>query len=106
MKFVRKDTPTIQDGLVVRYKLSSGLPGDGEISASRDGVCVGGYFPTMTEKAATDFLGTFYRALVQYQSIRDTSKARNEEDILGPYINNNKRTDVTTNPLDHPLLKA
>jgi hypothetical protein len=42
----REDTPTIMDGLVVRYRLWGSGAGGFEISASRNGVVVGGYSPT------------------------------------------------------------
>lgn len=42
MRFYRHDTPTIMDGIVVRYKLEHY---DGEISASRNGVAISGTWP-------------------------------------------------------------
>lgn len=45
MKFTCKVTPTIMDGLVVRWKLDGW--GDGEISASRKGVLISGNWPIM-----------------------------------------------------------
>ena len=71
MEFRRDDTPTVMDGIVVRYKLSGVT---GQISASRNGVCVSGYFPVMPDGAVASFLETFHEALVQYRSIRDTGE--------------------------------
>lgn len=45
MKFYRHDTPTIMDGMVVRYCIDGW---DGQITASRNGVSSQGTFPMLT----------------------------------------------------------
>lgn len=45
MKFYRHDTPTIMDGMVVRYCMDGW---DGQITASRNGVSSQGTFPMLT----------------------------------------------------------
>jgi hypothetical protein len=50
IQFRRKKTPTIMDGLVVRWTVSKGHSRAGEISASRNGVLVSGYFPRTCDK--------------------------------------------------------
>lgn len=45
--FIRKDTPTIMDGLVVRYQLESDVY-NGEINASRNGVSISGRWPILS----------------------------------------------------------
>lgn len=101
MQFTRKDTPTIQDGLVVRYQLEPDSPGGGEISASRNGVCISGYFPTMSEEMVQEFLDTLYKALVQHRSIRNTSTALSERTSSLVHVQQSEE-----NALDHPLLQA
>lgn len=46
MKFLCKVTPTIMDGLVVRWQLEG--RGDGEVSASRNGVLICGGWPVLS----------------------------------------------------------
>lgn len=49
MIFYRISHPTIGSGLVVRYKEYNDAPNGLEISASRDGVVIGGYAPTVQD---------------------------------------------------------
>jgi len=39
-RWERRDYPTIMSGRVVRYNVGYGAPGEAEISASRDAVCI------------------------------------------------------------------
>lgn len=50
--FARKETPTIMDGLVIRWQLGGGGPFTGEISASRNGVLICGTWPTFRDPEA------------------------------------------------------
>lgn len=47
MKFTRRDTPTVMSGLVIRYVMTEEYRYDGQINASRYGVCISGSFPVM-----------------------------------------------------------
>lgn len=47
MKFEREDTPTIMDGQVIRWTSKTGWVNKPEISASRNGVCISGAWPTI-----------------------------------------------------------
>lgn len=49
MLFTRKRTPTIMDGLVIRWQLAE--PYTGQINASRNGVWIGGTFPVSSDPA-------------------------------------------------------
>jgi hypothetical protein len=66
--FTRKDTPTIMDGLVVRWQLTSELY-DGEINASRNGVSLFGRWPIMDTESVVLFEETLARARVQAQHL-------------------------------------
>jgi len=76
MEFTRKDTPTIMDGMVVRYRC-----GDFEINASRNGVSVNGS-PLMTEiKTLNDVIETIRRAFLQFKQLEPNAEsfyARND----------------------------
>jgi hypothetical protein len=48
MLFERNETPTIMDGLVVRWTCKTGWVNRPEISASRNGVCINGAWPTLS----------------------------------------------------------
>jgi hypothetical protein len=48
MEFNRDETPTIMDGLVVRWKGKVNYANYPEISASRNGVLISGAWPVMT----------------------------------------------------------
>lgn len=104
MKFVRKDVPTIMDGLVVRYKLASEFSGDGEISASRNGVCISGYFPVMSEELVLELMAVLHKALIQHRHIERTDQALIESSV--DVLRTHSTMIDTANPLDHPLLKA
>ena len=45
--FDREETPTIMDGLVIRWTMKVGWSNRPEISASRNGVCLSGCWPTL-----------------------------------------------------------
>lgn len=51
MMFTRTRTPTIMDGVVIRWRLD-GRWHDGEISASRNGVVICGRWPTLSDPEA------------------------------------------------------
>lgn len=70
MKFIRKDTPTIMSGFVVRYILDSN-PYDGEINASRDGVGVAGRWPIMSTESCVLFEETMARARVHARHLHN-----------------------------------
>ena len=55
MKFEREETPTIMDGLVVRWTFNTGWVNKPEISASRNGVCISGAWPTLQGSVAFSF---------------------------------------------------
>lgn len=50
MNFTRKRTPTIMDGLVIRYEGDAGWANTPEISASRTGVAIEGAWPTLRSR--------------------------------------------------------
>ena len=71
MEFTRKDTPTIMDGMVVRYRC-----GDFEISASRNGVSINidGWMPLMKNQADLDVIIEYLRrAFRQYVQLAPNS---------------------------------
>lgn len=68
LTFDRQDTPTVMDGLVVRYELVSDVY-DGEISASRNGVGILGRWPIMTTEQVVAFEETIARARVQHNHL-------------------------------------
>lgn len=70
MKFERSDTPTIMDGKVVRFHLKN--HGTGEISASRNGVMVSGYFPAMTSRYE---VASFLKQLMEAVDLADSISA-------------------------------
>lgn len=78
--FKRVDTPTIMNGLVVRYKITS-EPYDGEINASRDGVGVAGRWPIMDIESCVLFEETVARARVHAQRL-----AEERGRLFGPRI--------------------
>lgn len=70
LTFVREDTPTIMDGMVVHYRLDAhGY--DGEISASRNGVCVAGLFPVLSKANCKAFAEQLERALVHHRHLAE-----------------------------------
>lgn len=68
LTFERQDTPTVMDGLVVRYKLVSDLH-DGQINASRNGVGVLGRWPIMTTEQTVAFEEQLARVRVQHNHL-------------------------------------
>lgn len=66
--FKRKDTPTIMDGLVVRYQLDSDIY-TGEINASRNGVSLYGTWPTFSVDDSVIIEEYIARARVQAQQL-------------------------------------
>ena len=54
MEFDREETPTIMDGLVVRWYGKVGWSNKPEISASRNGVVIYGAWPTLSSQASLD----------------------------------------------------
>lgn len=62
-----KRTPTIMDGLVIRYKYENG----GEVSASRNGVVVQGSFPRITTAVQLgDFIAVVEQAHADYRMLK------------------------------------
>jgi hypothetical protein len=66
--FIRKDTPTVMSGLVVRYQLESDIY-SGEINASRDGVSLCGRWPIMSADESVMVEETLARARLQAQQL-------------------------------------
>ena len=63
--FKREDCPTIMDGWVVRYRLTSGMY-SGEINASRNGVSIAGTWPIMNvPRNLTEIVTTLHKAALQ-----------------------------------------
>lgn len=73
--FIRQDYPTIMDGLVIRYRLRSPAF-DGEISASRNGICISGSWPTMDATAAPLIVEVLLRADLQAKHLRNVAGAQ------------------------------
>jgi hypothetical protein len=69
MRFYRVDFPTVMSGHVVRYRVMNTWANEGEISASRDGVCFGGVLPTLTEDNIRDFKAVLDQALLQHRRL-------------------------------------
>lgn len=66
MKFSRKDTATIMDGMVIRYKC-----GDFEINASRNGVSTNGFMPMIEHQGDLEVVFEYMRrAFRQYVQLR------------------------------------
>lgn len=80
LMFIRKDTPTVMDGLVVRWQLTSDVY-TGEINASRNGVSLFGHWPIMTTEETVMVEETLARARVQAQHL---SQERGR--LFGPRI--------------------
>ena len=78
MQFQRRDNHTIMSGIVVRYQEIAQYhnridraPGDFEISASRDGVCICGNTGPFTDEYVRDIVNVLDRARVQYLRLAD-----------------------------------
>jgi hypothetical protein len=70
MKFEREDTPTIMDGLVVRYRC-----GSFEINASRNGVSSFDFMPLIRDQEELDVVIEYLRrAFRQYVQLRTVYK--------------------------------
>jgi hypothetical protein len=65
-----KITPTVMDGIVVRWQVDPDNHHLGEISASRNGVAIGGYFPLLTTPTCSrDFLSALANAWEMYRRL-------------------------------------
>lgn len=65
MEFTREDTPTIMDGVVVRYRC-----GDFEINASRNGISTNGFMPMIRQQEDLDAVCEYMRrAFRQYVAL-------------------------------------
>ena len=66
MEFIRRDTPTIMDGEVVRYEC-----GNFEINASRNGVSTNGFMPMIKNQEDLEVIFEYFRrAFRQYLQLR------------------------------------
>lgn len=73
IQFRREDTPTIMDGLVVRYKVSTAYPHQAEVSASKHGVLISGAWPLLESVEDVEaVVRQLWRAYEQYQHLRAT----------------------------------
>jgi hypothetical protein len=77
MKFTRKDTPTIMDGMVVRYQIR-----DFEINVSRNGISTDGPMPLVRRVDDLDVVIEYFRrAFLQFRQLepnRDRLYGSNE----------------------------
>lgn len=73
--FERKDTPTIMDGMVVRYQRTASGYNDLEISASRNKVHVAGCLDIHSRSLLMETIQTLATAFVQYQELAPNSGA-------------------------------
>lgn len=80
LMFKRKDTPTVMDGLVVRYQLESDIY-SGEINASRNGVSISGRWPILSTEETVMVEETLARARVQAQQL-----AQERGRLFGPRV--------------------
>lgn len=80
LMFKRKDTPTVMDGLVVRYQLESDLY-SGEINASRNGVSISGRWPILSTEECV--MVEEYVARARVQALR---LAEERGRLFGPRI--------------------
>lgn len=78
--FTRKDTPTVMDGMVVRWQLESDVY-SGQINASRNGVSMCGRWPILTTEECVMVEEMLARARVQAQHL---SQERGR--LFGPRI--------------------
>lgn len=82
MRFYRHDTPTIMDGLVVRYRQEFKNHYDGEVSASRNGVLIRGNFPYITTiDSVLDFQKLLTRAREQFAVLSQDRYGRRIEPL-------------------------
>jgi len=66
IEFKREDTPTIMDGMVIRYQY-----GDFEINAGRNGVSTNGFMPRVTDQEDLNVIIEYLRrAFRQYVQLR------------------------------------
>lgn len=71
MEFTREDTPTIMDGVVVRYRC-----GDFEINASRNGISTNGFMPMIRQQEDLDTVCEYMRrAFRQYVALSSNSSS-------------------------------
>lgn len=80
MMFTRKDTPTVMDGMVVRYQIQSEVY-SGEINASRNGVSLSGHWPVFSADDSVIVEEHIARARVQAQHL-----AQDRGRLFGPRI--------------------
>lgn len=80
LMFTRKDTPTIMDGLVVRYQLTTDAY-DGEINASRNGVGILGRWPILSVEECVIVEEYIARARVQFLRLIE-ERGR----LFGPHV--------------------
>lgn len=79
MQVTRKDTPTIMDGLVVRYYF--GTQGF-EINASRNGVSTNdGLLVIRKEETLEEVIKYFRRAFAQHKNLEKFDEALTEEQL-------------------------
>lgn len=75
-RWVRKDTPTIMSGLVVRYRWFEASANEPEVNASRDGVSIGGAWPVMTDDEICAVVEILNLARAQHHAIAKSGSAR------------------------------
>lgn len=71
--FIRNDTPTIMDGLVIRWKIGGDVY-TGEINASRNGVSIRGTWPVMSAETIAVVEEQLTCARIAHEEIRQTGQ--------------------------------
>lgn len=79
--FTRKDTPTIMDGLVVRWQIGGDVY-TGEINASRNGVSIRGTWPVMSADSAAVVEEQLRYAAIAHEEIRRTGQCPPDSTLL------------------------
>lgn len=72
MEFERKDTPTVMDGMVVRWKGMVEWRNYPEISASRNGVCISGGWPTLGYNDIESIKAKLDEAYTKHQELQQS----------------------------------
>lgn len=88
--FTRKDTPTIMDGLVVRWQIGGDVY-TGEINASRNGVSIRGTWPVMSAETAAVVEEQLAYARIAHAEIRRTGQCPPDSTLIEMAI---QRTNI------------
>ena len=70
MKFEREETPTVMDGIVIRWRAIVGWHDIPEISASRNGVLISGSWPVLEGKGIEAVKAQLDEAHAKYQELK------------------------------------